>query len=296
MRLKFKYKNRYALTGYLMLLPAFIMLTIFVTVPLFMAVGNSFRNADTGAFEGFNNYIFIFQTDLFMNAFGRVLIFTVIVTIIMILVSFAFSYFILLVAHKLPGNIVKSFIYIPFMISGIILSIIYLYMVDYRGGFLNSIIMTTGNSPVNFATEGFWPYVTILLPLLWQGFGYYCLVMYAGLLGVPQQQLEAAKIDGAGTFTVIWRIILPAMRNYFVLIVVALVTFNLQMFEIPFMTTGGGPTHRTYTPVLYLFMAFGNPNQQQGTVLAGAILVMALIVTVNVIVFRLVQSKKSMDD
>jgi ABC-type sugar transport system permease subunit len=161
-------------------------------------------------------------------------------------------------------------------------------------GLITSILISLDMDPVSFTSDGIWPYVAFR-PTLWLGLGYNTLVMYAGLINIPKDYYEAARIDGASPWQCLWSITIPNMKNYFVLIIINLVTVNLQMMEIPYIMTGGGPLNRTLTPVLYLFNSFRDPNRPQNVTIAGAILVMLLISTVNVIVFRFVRSRRSED-
>ena len=87
----------------------------------------------------------------------------------------------------------------------------------------------------------------------------------------------------------------PSMRNYLVLIIVNLITTSMQMMEIPLIMTEGGPLNETLTPVLYLFNAFRDPSRPANATIAGALIVMLVIMGVNILVFRLLQSKRSED-
>ncbi len=285
---------RYQKIAYLMLLPAFILLTTFVIVPLIMAVIRSFQDYNTGAFIGFYNYDYILSTDLFLQSFRNVLLFTLIITVTMVVTSFAFAHVLKNLNNRI-GAMTKVIIYVPFFISGIIAAIIFNMLTNYGGGLITSILISLDMDPVSFTSDGIWPYVAIIVPTLWLGFGYNTLVMYAGLINIPKDYYEAARIDGASPWQCLWSITIPNMKNYFVLIIINLVTVNLQMMEIPYIMTGGGPLNRTLTPVLYLFNSFRDPNRPQNVTIAGAILVMLLISTVNVIVFRFVRSRRSED-
>ena len=133
----------------------------------------------------------------------------------------------------------------------------------------------------------------VIVPTLWLGFGYNSLVMYAGLLNIPKDYYEAATLDGAGWWRKLLKITLPGMTNYFLLTIVGLLTGALTMFDIPFLMTGGGPLETTLTPVLYLFNNYRNVLQSSSVTIAGAILVMLIVGTLNAVVFFGVQSKVS---
>ena len=168
-----------------------------------------------------------------------------------------------------------------------------MFIMNYGGGLLTSISISLGKEPISFQTQGLWPYVCIIIPTLWGGFGYNSLVMYAGLMNVPRQYYEAAALDGAGPLRRMFNITIPGMRNYFILMLVNLITGTLQMMEIPYLITGGGPLEKTLTPALYLFNSFRDAGRSQNVTIAGALLIMVLTVLMNVIAFRMIRSQKS---
>jgi ABC-type sugar transport system permease subunit len=289
---RFEYRNE--VSAYVMLAPAFILLTIFVVIPLIMAVIRSFQDYNTKAFVGFYNYEFIFETDLFVKSFGNVLIMTAVITVVMIIISFLFANVLKAMNNKF-GDIAKVIIYIPFFISGIAASVIFTLITNYGGGLISSILVSMGLDPISFTSDTVLAYVSIIIPTIWLGFGYNTLVMYAGLINIPSDYYAAASIDGANWWQKVIHITIPNMRNTMVLLVVNLVTTNMQMMEIPMIMTEGGPLNETLTPVLYLFNAFRDPSRPANATIAGSIVVMIVIMSVNIIVFRLVHSKRSED-
>ena len=183
--------------------------------------------------------------------------------------------------------------FIPFFISGIVASVIFNLLINYGGGLFTSLLIEAGKDPIAFAVEDHWPYTIIIAITIWLTFGYQTLIMYAGLLQIPKNLYEAAQLDGANFLHQTLFITIPNMKNYFVLVCISLVTANLQMFEIPFMVTGGGPLESTLTPVMYLYNSFRDPGRPQNVTIAGALLVMILIMVINIIVFKTVRSEKS---
>ena len=120
--------------------------------------------------------------------------------------------------------------------------------------------------------------------------------MYAGAIGIPESYYEAAMLDGANAFHRLWYITLPGMKNYFILTIINLASGTLMMFELPMMVTGGGPVNKTMTPILYIYNTFNDFTVDSNIVIAGAILVAILICAINVVIFRIIRSEKSMDD
>lgn len=279
-----------------MIAPAFLLLTVFVVVPLVMAIYRSFFDyrayADEQIFVGFQNYLTILRTTSFLNSFKNALLFAVIIVAVQLLISFAFAH-VLKRCDNGFGRFVRTVIYVPFLISGIAASIVFLFMTNYGGGLVNGILLQIGWEPIAILMDAKWARILVIVPTLWLGFGYNSLVMYAGLLNIPKDYYEAATLDGAGWWRKLLKITLPGMTNYFLLTIVGLLTGALTMFDIPFLMTGGGPLETTLTPVLYLFNNYRNVLQSSSVTIAGAILVMLIVGTLNAVVFFGVQSKVS---
>ncbi len=291
-RRRFRYRN--ALSGYLCILPALLFLATFSFTPLIMSLIRSFRSYSTGEFVGFANFKFILQTPTYVKSFGNVLILAGTVVVLQMVLSFLMAHLILKLPARLAGA-VKIGIYIPCMMSGVITAVIFNLFLRYNRGFFDAIMVMLGKEPIYFAQDGIWPYVSIVVPTLWLGFGYNTLVMLAGRLNVPREYYEAAKIDGAGWFSMMFKITIPNMGNFFILLLVNLIIGNLQMLEIPMFITGGGPHEKTITPCMYLFQSFNDMMRDRNITIAGSLLVMIPIVVLNLIAFAVIRSKGSED-
>lgn len=286
------FRYRYKKTAYLMLAPALILLTIFVIWPLIMAVVRSFQDYNTGDFVGLYNFVYILKTASFIKSFRNVFLMTAIIVVLTMVLTFLCALLMRSLQNRM-GYFVRACIFVPFFISGIVASVIFNLLINYGGGLFTSLLIGAGKDPIAFAVEGNWPYIIVITISIWMVFGYQSLIMYAGLLQIPKSYYEAAQLDGANFVAQTWYITLPNMKNYFVLICINLVTANLQMFEIPFMLTGGGPLESTLTPVMYLYNSFRDPGRPQNVTIAGALLVMILIMAINILVFKTVRSEKS---
>ena len=286
------FRYRYKHTAYLMLLPALVLLGIFVMWPLVMAVIRSFQDYNTGEYVGLYNFVYILKTPSFVKAFKNVLILTVATVALTMVLTFLFALLMRSLSNRM-GYFARACVFIPFFISGIVASVIFNLLINYGGGLFTSLLIDAGKDPIAFAVDGKWPYIIIIVITIWMTFGYQTLIMYAGLRQIPKSLYEAAQLDGANFWHQTLFITIPNMKNYFVLVCISLVTANLQMFEIPFMVTGGGPLESTLTLVMYLYNSFRDPGRPQNVTIAGALLVMILIMVINIIVFKTVRSEKS---
>lgn len=288
-------KKEEIVSGFLLIGPAVILLSIFVIAPLVMAIYRSFFYFESGpneaVFAGFENYVKVFQNENFLKAIANSLIMTFFVVLLQVLGSFIFANILVRIKNKY-GVFVRTIIYLPYLFSGIVVGCIFTLLTYYNGGIINGILGTVGLEPIAFTYDVFWAYVSIIVPTIWIGSGYTTLIFYSGLINIPKDYYEASMIDGAGFFKQTWFIVLPCLKNYFVLIIVTLVTANLQMFEIPMLMTNGQPLNMTMTPVLYLIHARSNGNISQSEIIASSIMIMIFIGAINAIVFALTNRKK----
>ena len=275
-----------------MIIPAFIILIIFNTVPLGMALVRSFQDYSTKKFAGFQNFRLIFADPVFIKSFENVLLLGAVCLVLTIVISFFFAHLIIRLPKKF-GNIIKILIYIPCILSGVVVSVLYTFLMNYGGGLFTSILVSLGLKPIAFMKEGLWPYVCIIVPTVWGGLGYNTLVMMAGLLNIPSTYYEAAEIDGANKAQQMFYITIPCLKNFFVLLIVNLVTGYMQMLEYPYLITGGGPDNKTITPSLYLFQSFRDSAKTPNVTIAGALIILIIIMSINGIVFVTIRSRKT---
>jgi multiple sugar transport system permease protein len=283
--------------AYLMLLPAVVMLTIFVIVPLIMALQKSFYDWNyyiDSVFVGFYNYKVILKTVYFQKAVINVVKFVLVIVPLLLLLSFLFAHVLKGISSRM-NTIIKTAIYIPGIISGIATSVIFIFILDYKGGIINQILMATGVGRIGFLNNPFWAFIAVVTPTIWLGLGGNTILMYAALVSVPQEYYEAASVDGAGAFKKMIHITLPQMKNIFVLMCISLTAGTLQMFDIPYMLTGGGPSNSTLTPMLYLYNNYRDISKGMGYTIAGAIMMMIIIAIINSVVFAVIKSEKTVE-
>lgn len=289
-----RFEYRYQVPGYLMLLPTFVILTIFVIVPLVMAIFRAFQDYPDKVFIGFDNFITLFSSQYFLKSFKNVLIMAVAATLLTVLTSFIFALALKTLNNKL-SNVAKVIVYVPTFISGVAITIMFGLITNYSGGLITSILASLDMEPINFSDNVFLARVSIIIPSVWVAFGGNTLIMYAGLINIPKSYYEAASIDGANAWVKLWKITIPCMKNYFLLQLVSLMTANIQMLDLPLLITGGGPLNETLTPTLYIYNIYSSPSFSPNIAIAGALVIMVLIGSINWIIFRLVSSRRSED-
>ncbi len=283
-------------SAYIMIVPVIILLTIFVYIPLIIAFIRSFvdTSGDTVQFIGLGTFIKILQNKNFTKSIWTVIKFALILSVFQISTTFLFANALVKINTKL-SMFSRTLIYLPNLISGIVVAVIFTLLTTFNGGIINSVIGNMGIDPIAFNNDVFWSPVSIIIPTIWIGFGYFSLVMYAGIINIPKEYFEAAEIDGAGFWQTLRYITIPTMKNYFILLMVTMIVVNIQMFEIPMIMTNGQPAKQTMTPVLYLVHSRSNGNISDNEITTSAVLIMLIIVAINSAIFYLFRTRKEQE-
>jgi ABC-type sugar transport system permease subunit len=283
--------------GYFMLFPAVAGLTVFVIVPLFLAVQKSFYDWNfyqESVWVGWKNFRIILSNASFKRAIITSFKYVIILVPLQIVIQFAFASLLKNLSIRF-SNLTKIVIYIPGVVSGIVAGIIFIFIFEYSGGLANQLITAMGFKRIAFQANPVWAMFSICAPVIWLGLGGGTILNYAGLISVPDEYYEAASIDGAGSFRKLINITIPQMRNIFILQIIGLTTGTLQILEIPMVMTGGGPREQTLSPMLYMYNNFKDLNRTMGYTIAGALLMMILIAIINSFIFTVIRSEKTMD-
>lgn len=284
------------ITAYCMILPTLIVLGIFVIWPLYTAIVNSFTdwNFYKSTYVGLKNYRVAFRNPTFRKAFVNIIKYVAIGVPLGIIPPFLFAHCV----KKLKGTygaVIKTGLYVPSIIGGVVVSVIFEFILAYQGGLINNLIRMMGGTRINFMADPTLAMLSIILTSFWSGFGYNTLYQLAGLNNIPDSYYEAAALDGANAFQKLIHITIPSMKNIFLLCLVNGIKGTLMMMELPMLMTGGGPNNATITPVLYIYNMYSDSAITMGYVLACAIIMMFFSCAFTSVTFFFFKSEKSME-
>lgn len=273
------------LTIVLFLLPAFVLLTVFMIVPFLMAFWLSFTNqrmipGPRGTdFIGLLNYARLFGDHLFWVGLKNNLFFVAFVVPLQSGFALALA---LLVNIKLKLNrFFRTAYFLPTVTPMVVVAVIWTFLYHPQGllnGFLNGI---TGGawSPVDFLHKRSWAFAAIIFMSIWQGVGFQMLIFLAGLQDIPESLYEAAVIDGAGGWQRFRFITLPQLANTTTFVVISTTILAFRLFDQVFIMTNGGPQYSTYTVMLHIYdMAFRMLNIGYGSALTVIFFLIILII------------------
>ncbi|HZG58807.1 sugar ABC transporter permease [Paenibacillus sp.] len=290
---KKKYDNG---TAYSMLAPIVVLLTIFVIFPFGYSLYVSFYDwgfYQDSVFVGWRNYYLVLTDDLFFKSIWVGLKFALYVVPIQMVLSFLFAHVIRAMGRRASG-FVKTSIYIPTIISGIVASIIFGFIYNFDGGLANYLLGLLGIEKIAWVAEVSTALPSLAVPAVWLGFGISSLIMLAGLLDIPESYYEAADLEGANSFRKMIHITLPLMKNVILFLVVTGFVGAVQQLELPLIMTGGGPVNETMMPNLHIFNHFRN-DILMGYTIAAALLLFVVLGSISAFIFKILNSEKAID-
>jgi multiple sugar transport system permease protein len=247
-------RGQQRLVGYGFLAPDVIGLAVFVGLPILGAFYISFHDwSGIGAREwiGLQNYDDLLSDSAFRDSLRITAIYTAVFVPLLFALSLALA---LLVNQGLAlTGFFRSAFFAPFMVSLVVASVLWGFMLQNPAGVVNQIIGVVGIDPQPWLGSKRFALISVVLVTLWQGVGYSMIIFLAGLQDIPRVYYEAATIDGAGAWKRFRHITLPLLKP--TSLFVGLISFiqALQLFDPIFVMTQGGPAGATTTAVYYIY-------------------------------------------
>jgi multiple sugar transport system permease protein len=247
-------RGQQRLVGYGFLLPDLLGLAVFVALPILGAFYISFHDwSGIGAREwiGLQNYSDLIDDEGFRDSLRITAIYTVVFVPLLFCISLALA---LLVNQGLRlTGVFRSAYFAPFMVSLVVASVLWGFMLQNPAGAVNEVIGLFGIAPQPWLGSTRFALVSVIMVTLWQGVGYSMIIFLAGLQDIPRVYYEAATIDGAGAWKRFRYITLPLLKPTSVF--VGLISFiqALQLFDPIYVLTQGGPAGATTTAVYYIY-------------------------------------------
>jgi multiple sugar transport system permease protein len=279
-----------AATAWAYLSPAVVVILGLSVVPVVWSLLLSLQANDLvtpSRFVGLDNYTALSKDPRFAQAVGNTLLYTVSYVPLSIVLG-------LLLALALNRRIrfvglYRTMFVVPFVISAAAQGVLFSFVLDPQFGVANSVLHHLGISPQGFLTDPAQALAALVAITLWSGAGF-CVVIYlAALQDVPVSLIEAGRLDGAGRWQLLRHITLPAIAPVTVFLLLWQVINSLQVFDLVYVTTRGGPLGSTTVIVYFIWeQAFRNFTAGYG---AAAAYVLAIVLLVAAVVLRLARRR-----
>jgi alpha-glucoside transport system permease protein len=269
--------------------PALVVLSIFLLYPAINTIWLSFLDGASEKWVGLQNYGFLLTDEGTLRAIRNTLIWIVVVPSVSVSVGLGIA----VLADKLRRgeSFGKSLIFLPMAVSFVGAAVVFGLIYDFKvfgaqTGLLNGIWTGIGNEPVSWLSEEPWNNLLLMVIMVWMQTGFAMVILSAAIKAVPEDILEAARIDGASEVQVFWRVVLPSITSTIVVVMTTMIITVLKVFDIVFVMTNG----ETGTEVIAEQMIrwfFRNDHNGRGAAIAVVLFVAIIpIMAVNVRRFR----------
>jgi len=251
--LKITNRQREAMVGYLFLSPWLLGFLIFLVGPMVASIYLSlteYKVIKAPVWIGLANYVRMFSDELFYHSMQVTVTYTALSVPLGIVAALGVA--VLLNQRIVASGLFRTIFYLPSVISGVAVAIVFAWIFNFRFGILNYFLSLVGIPGPNWLGHPRWTLWAFVLMSLW-GIGGNVIIFLAALQGVPVPLYEAAKIDGAGNWRRFWAITLPMISPAILFVLIMGVIGTFQTFTQSYIMTGGGPANATLFYLLYLY-------------------------------------------
>ncbi|MBI1257025.1 MAG: ABC transporter permease subunit [Chloroflexi bacterium] len=272
---------------YLFIAPTMSIFTLFVLIPIVYAFYISFfdwNGIGVPEFIGAKNYTSLFADPVFLTSLKNTVVYTLgVVPVSMVLGLLAA---IGLNRKRLPGRaLLRSVYFIPVVISAVATGTTATWIFGDSFGVINKIIVVLGGSKIQWLSSSNTAMLAVIFTTIWVRLGFCMLIYLAGLQSIPDDLIEAARVDGATPFQQFTRITVPLLKPTTFLLLILNIVYSFEAFDLVYVMTSGGPGYATTVLTVYVYnIAF--QTQRMGYASAVGIVLMIILVFVTWVQWR----------
>ena len=267
---------------WIFLAPALFFVTVYLVYPVFETLRLSLFDGSGRNFVGLSNWVWALNSsDFHQSVFNNVLWLVVVPSL-----TTGFGLLVAVLADRIWwGNLAKSMVFMPMAISFVGASVIWKFVYDYRGpdapqiGVLNAFIQSLGLEPQAWIALPFWNSFFLMLILVWIQTGFAMVILSAALRGIPEETLEAARIDGASEVRIFFDIMIPQILPTVLVVWTTITIVVLKVFDIVLAMTGGQWDTQVLANLMYDQM-FRSNHFGHGSTIALVIMIAVLPVMI----------------
>jgi multiple sugar transport system permease protein len=283
-------RRRGMLWGYFFVLPSLLLFLIFSLYPMFDSIILSFQRLRLTGREwvGLENYARLVNE----TAFSIVLTNTFLYALFIVPVGVFLSLLMSTLIFRLPAfaqTFFKSAFYLPVVTSGVVLSMIWLYLYDPAFGLLNYLLGKLGIEPVLWLADPTFSLLSIVIMYHASHWGGSIILLTASMGGIPKELYEAASIEGASIFRQVVSITVPLLKPALTYVSILGTIASLQIFTEIFVMTRGGPNYVT-TNLVFSIYEYGFIRFDFGRASAVAIILLVITISLAILQFRVLRT------
>ncbi len=264
---------------YLYIMPNMILFFVFMIIPIFMSFYSStvkWNGMGKPKFIDIQNYLYIFHDKVFLKSIFNTFYYTVATVPLLMVLALLIA---ILLNSKIPlRGIIRSAIYVPAVVSTVVVGTVFTWIFQDQLGLINYIITSLGGTAIKWANDPRFAMIMLIIATVWQRTGYNMVIYLAGLQGIPTDLMEAATIDGANTWQKFRFVTLPLLKNTHMFVMITCMINAFRSFDLVYTMTQGGPLNATKTIVMYVYEQAFNKNYYGRAAAAGVVLFVFMVV------------------
>jgi alpha-glucoside transport system permease protein len=266
--------------------PALAFLTIFLIYPSLNTFVLSFTNANGTEFVGLDNYVYSFTSSEMLTTIRNNVLWLIFFT----LFTVVFGLLIAVLTDRVPyERVANAIIFLPMAISFVAAGVIWKFMYEYRPpgapqtGTLNAVVTSAGGKPEAWLINQPWNNFFLIFVGVWMWTGFCMVILSAGLKGIPDDLIEAARVDGASEWRVFRSITVPLLAPTIAVVATTMVITALKAFDVVYVMTGGNFNTQVIAYQMYeeLFS-----SRHVGRASAIAVVLLAAIIPIMLVNIR----------
>lgn len=247
------------LVPYVLVAPAVLLVGSVLLYPMLRTIWMSFytwpfARPEVTEFVGGQNYQRLLESEQFWTTFRFTLVFTVIAIVVELCIGLGGA--LLLDRIRRARGLLMSIAVAPYMVAPIAVGLIWRLQLDREIGIINWLVGLFGVPPVSWLSDRVPAIASTIIAESWASTPFVLLILLAGLTAIPDDVMEAARVDGAGEFTVLRRITLPLLTPYIAIALIFETIFKLRVFDLVVTLTRGGPGSDTTSIGLFIQRLF----------------------------------------
>lgn len=271
-------------TAYLFLTPAAVLLIIFCIVPMIgsfyvsvQKMGVDIRQAE---YVGFANYTKALSDRRFLQSIGTTLRYTAIEVPLQMIIGLVLSA--LLAKNTTINKIFRGIYFLPVVASAVTVGVTWQLVMHSNIGIFTYWLKQLGVTDPNWLNNTMTALYVVVFVAIWKTFGISAIILVSAIQNIPDSLFEAAAIDGAGKVRQFFSVTLPSVMPSFWFLLMTRIIGSLQMFDIVYTMTGGGPSRSTTTMVVYIYdQAFNSMNKTgYSTAMSEFLFVFIMLITI----------------
>lgn len=277
-----KKKGLSVLAPYLYIAPISLILLTFVAGSLIIAICFSFTkyNIITPAqYNGLYNYQKLFRDTKLHLSIMNTLKIAVMCVPLQVFCSTLFAVLIGSRQNTVLGKIAKAAIFIPVLSSSAVVGTVWKAILNGGNPVVKGIFGIFGIDPTMLLGSSNTAIVTVALLMVWKGMGYYMIIALSAFMAIPESYYEAARVDGANTWNLLTKITLPLMKTTIIMNTFLATISSMQVFDMIYTMTGGGPSMSTTTLVMYAYqLTFKGAKSGYAMAVSNVLMLIILII------------------